>query len=263
MSCLLTTTQRIRRASRDSAASALASRITHGSAFDAPGETGIGSTAATPIIDWLSPAVRRLAANAGGADDREILRSAHTLIQRHARPVYSLAERRPASGILARGRGSCSQRLAVLEAVARARGIATRTRGLLVDGAYWRPRFGILAPLLPERILLAWPQFHVDGVWVDASDLFVAAPDATPFTNVGAETLFDAVGHGTARWTPYAADCSCNDGPLPAAPRELGFFPSRDDLFRRYGQNLPCAVRTLVEPVFGRWAAGAGVPRVG
>ncbi|SEK66054.1 hypothetical protein [Nonomuraea pusilla] len=66
-------------------------------------------------------------------------------------------ERQPASRTLALGRGSCSQRLAVLEAVARACGVATRVRGLLVDGRFWHPRFPLLRPLVPGRVVLAWP----------------------------------------------------------------------------------------------------------
>ena len=254
MSCILTTTARIHRAARTAVPPA------------APAASS-GGTASTAILDWLSPAVLALATECAGTDDRAVLQAAHTLIRGWVRPVYSLAERRPASRTLALGRGSCSQRLALLEAVARARGIATRTRGLLVHGDFWRPRFGALAPLLPERILLAWPQFRIDGAWVDASDLFAPDSDARPFTNLGAETLFDAIGRGAARWTPQAADCGCDSGPLPESPRDLGLFASRDELFRRYGQNLPCPIRAFVEPVFGRWAAGAaprfgtGVPR--
>lgn len=248
MSCILTTTARIHRAVRTANPPA------------APTASS-GGTASTAILDWLSPAVLALAAECAGVDDRAVLQAAHTLIRSRVRPVYSLAERRPASRTLAHGRGSCSQRLALLEAVARARGIATRTRGLLVHGDFWRPRFGLLSPLLPERILLAWPQFRIDGVWVDASDLFAPESDPRPFTNRGGETLFDAIGRGAARWTPQAADCACDGGALPEPPRDLGLFASRDELFHRYGQNLPCLVRAFVEPVFGRWSAGAVAPR--
>lgn len=213
----------------------------------------------TRILDARSPGIRGLAASLTASGDLELLREAHALIRRRIRPVYSMRESRPASRTLALGRGSCSQRLAVLEAVARARGIATRTRGLLVSGEFWHPRFGVLSPLLPQHILLAWPQFLVDGSWTDASDLFERAPDAASFANEGADTLFDAIGRGAAHWSGRA-DCTCEALP---AHRELGLFDSRDDLFRRYGQNLPCPVRVAAEPVFGRWAAGARTPAFG
>jgi hypothetical protein len=51
----------------------------------------------------------------------------------------------------------------VLEAVARAIGVPTRVRGLLVDGVFWYPRFPRSKPLVPERVLLAWPEFLLDG----------------------------------------------------------------------------------------------------
>ncbi|WP_457464607.1 hypothetical protein [Streptomyces sp. TE5632] len=66
--------------------------------------------------------------------------------------------------MLRRGRGSCSQRLAVLESVARASGVATRVRGLLVDGSFWYPRFPRLHRIVPEQVLLAWPEFRLEGL---------------------------------------------------------------------------------------------------
>ncbi|MEV4060824.1 hypothetical protein [Nonomuraea dietziae] len=79
---------------------------------------------ATPILDWGHPLVARLAAQVRGADDRARLIAAHRLIAARLRPVYAL------NRTLAPGTGSCSQRLAVLEAVARAGAIATRVKGL-------------------------------------------------------------------------------------------------------------------------------------
>ncbi|MFE4502287.1 transglutaminase domain-containing protein [Rhodococcus sp. NPDC056743] len=51
--------------------------------------------------------------------------------------MYGLDDTQPASTTLRRGRGSCSQRLAVLEALARRRGIATRVEGLILRGEFW------------------------------------------------------------------------------------------------------------------------------
>ncbi|MET9340837.1 hypothetical protein [Nonomuraea sp. NPDC003804] len=98
--------------------------------------------ATTSVLDWAHPQVARLAAEVQESDPRTALIAAHRLIAARLRPVYALDEFQPVSVTLALGKGSCSQRLAVLEAVARARGIATRVRGLQVDGRFWAARLG-------------------------------------------------------------------------------------------------------------------------
>src|SRR5687767_4129832 len=94
----------------------------------------VGSTAATRVLDWESAAVQALMAELDvpgwDQDGRTMLQLAHGVIAARVRPVYAVNEAQPVSKTLALGRGSCSQRLAVLEAVARAAGIATRVRGL-------------------------------------------------------------------------------------------------------------------------------------
>lgn len=133
-----------------------------------------GSRAPTAILDWTTPAVQLLIADLASParDDRALLQRAHGAVASRVRPTYAIEERQPVSRTLARGRGSCSQRLAVLEAVARGNGISTRVRGLLVDGTFWYPRFAGLHPLLPSEVVLAWPEFLLDDGWVSASELF-------------------------------------------------------------------------------------------
>ncbi|MFC7640555.1 transglutaminase domain-containing protein [Streptosporangium lutulentum] len=104
--------------------------------------------------------------------ERDLLIAAHRLVAARVRPVYGMDDRQPVSVTLALGRGSCSQRMAVLEAVARACGIATRVRGLLVDGRFWYPRFPRMGALIPHRVVLAWPEFRFDGRWVSVSGLY-------------------------------------------------------------------------------------------
>lgn len=113
-----------------------------------------------------------------------------------------------ASHTLRRGRGSCSERLAVVEAAARAIGISTRVRGLLVAGQFWYPRFPRLRRVVPRHVLVAWPELLVDGRR-QAVDELVADPAverhtegvacSVPFTN-DAETLFDAVARTRIGW---------------------------------------------------------------
>ncbi|MFF4357440.1 transglutaminase domain-containing protein [Streptomyces sp. NPDC001604] len=243
-----------------------------------------GSTAPTRILDWQHPQVTALlrqvatAADAGtvAAPDRRTadLRRAHRVIAAAVRPVYSVQDERPVSEVLRRGRGSCSQRLAVLEAVARASGVATRVRGLLVDGAFWYPRFPRLRRLVPDQVLLAWPEFrlgvgaptvHATAPWLTVSELFGSLDELSDgrgggFTNAGAETLFEALSRTAIDWdgvTLCPADgASCDLSAHVLA--DLGHFDSRDELFARHGQTLCRTARVLAEPVLGRRrAAGA------
>ncbi|MFJ5828376.1 transglutaminase domain-containing protein [Streptomyces sp. NPDC093089] len=243
-----------------------------------------GSTLPTPILDLEHPLVTALVARVlrgsearGAVTDRARLQVAHGILVSAVRPVYSVEDRRRVSRTLRLGRGSCSQRMAALEAVARSLGVATRVRGLLVDGSFWYPRFPKLRPFVPEEVLLAWPEFRLDGAWVPIAELFGAAADrpageAGPgatghggvFTNAGAETLFEAVARTAVDWDAPAACAGTAPCDLSAHLRtDLGRFSSRDELFDRHGQTLCRPARTLAEPVLGRWSAGAGAPAAG
>ncbi|MGW1006072.1 hypothetical protein [Streptomyces sp. NPDC002520] len=169
--------------------------------------------------------------------------------------------------------GSCSQRLAVLEAVARASGVATRVRGLLVDGTFWYPRFPRFQWAVPHQVVLAWPEFRMDGPstddratapWLTVSELFGGLDELSRgadggFTNAGPETLFEALSRTAIDWDG-ATVCPA-DGPacdLSAhVLADLGHFDSRDELFAEHGQTLCGTARLLAEPVLSRRSAGA------
>lgn len=221
----------------------------------------LGSSAPTRLLDWESPLLRELTAQVTPAGSLAMLQQAHRLVARRVRPVYAVDDERPASRTLALGRGSCSQRLAVLEAIARSLGIATRVRGLLIDGTFWYPRFPRLRFAVPDVVVLAWPEFMIGDAWVPASDLFAAdGPTATTgFSNTTGETLFDALARTTVDWdgatsTPGACSGCDLSGEVVG---DLGRFDSRDELFAAHGQTLNRGVRTLSGPVLGRWSAGA------
>jgi hypothetical protein len=197
-----------------------------------------------------------------------VLRLAHRRITTAVRPVYSVREDRPVSQVLRRGRGSCSQRLAVLEAVARSAGVATRVRGLLVDGRFWYPRFPGLHRIVPDQVVLAWPEFRIRDAgpgttarWLPVSELFgtideVSVAAGGGFSNDGPETLFEALSRTAVDWdgatacptTGPTAGCDLSAHVL----RDLGRYDSREELFARYGQTLCRPVRLLAEPVLGR-----------
>ncbi|MFI6983462.1 transglutaminase domain-containing protein [Embleya sp. NPDC050154] len=205
----------------------------------------------------------------------QVLRTAHRLIATAVRPVYSVQDERPTSQVLRLGRGSCSQRLAVLEAVARASGVATRVRGLLLDGAFWYPRFPHLRRIVPDQVVLAWPEFHLTGPstgehpmahWLTVAELFGNLDELSNgpgggFTNTGPETLFEALSRTAIDWDGTTlcpttdARTACDLSGYVLA--DLGHFGSRDELFARHGQTLCRVARLVAEPVLGRHSAGA------
>ncbi|WP_199565263.1 transglutaminase domain-containing protein [Spongiactinospora rosea] len=183
---------------------------------------------------------------------RDLLKSAHRLIGERIRPVYAVNDEQPASVTLARGRGSCSQRMAVLEAVARAHGMATRVRGRVIDGTFWYPRFPRLRAVVPADVILAWPEFLIERTWVPISELYDGLCLTTGFTNSGAETLFEAITRTAVDWDG-ASSPSCD---LSANVRaDLGYFNSRDELFRTHGQTLCPPARWLADPVLSLHSA--------
>lgn len=235
----------------------------HPGSVENPGGAGGAISAADPGI--AGNAIRRV----------QVLRTAHRLITTAIRPVYSVQDERPTSQVLRLGRGSCSQRLAVLEAVARASGVATRVRGLLLDGAFWYPRFPHLRRIVPDQVVLAWPEFHLTGPstgehlmshWLTVAELFgdldeLSNAPGGGFTNTGPETLFEALSRTAIDWDGTTlcpttdAGTACDLSGYVLA--DLGHFGSRDELFTRHGQTLCRVARLVAEPVLGRHAAGA------
>ncbi len=211
--------------------------------------------AATPILDWHARSIAELASAIRSEDATSTLRAAHRAIADRIRPVYALDETQPASQTLGRGRGSCSQRFAVLESVARASGIPTKVRGLSVEGRFWYPRFRVLRMFIPDRVVLAWPSFSVEERWLSASEVFAPLGSSdVPFTNEG-ETLFDAIESAGIDWdgvtsspgAPSMCDLSAVVG------EDLGDFATRDELFRRH-RTMSRALEAVADPLLRRWA---------
>lgn len=156
--------------------------------------------------------------------------------------MYSVKELQPASRTLLKKRGSCSQRMACLEALARAVGIPTRVRAFHVKGSFWYPRFRLSQYFIPRRILLVWPQFFLEGLWVDFDELYapaaqLAATAKHGFTNDG-ESLFEAVQHTPVDFLGKTCGLACAT-PEQNLSRFIlsddGFFDTRDEAFDRFG----------------------------
>ncbi len=216
---------------------------------------------ATPILDKDHVLIAHIAYELltehpeGG---RNFLKAAHQWISQYIRPVYTLNERQPASTTLARGEGSCSQRMAVLETIARAVGIGTRSRALWIDGHFWYPRFQHIRKLMPQKLLLVWPEFFVEGRWIGFEELYGSLYDLAErgggsFTNATSETLFDAVSRTAIDWYGRTRFCgtgsTCNLSAFVVA--DDGIFPSRDAAFDHYGLLLHRLDGCLFELIFG------------
>ena len=156
--------------------------------------------------------------------------------------MYSVKELQPSSTTLRRKRGSCSQRMACLEAVARAVGIPTRVRAFHIKGSFWYPRFRLSHYFIPRRILLVWTQFFLGDLWVDFDELYapaaqLAATAKRGFTNDG-ESLFEAVQHTPVDFLGKTCGLACAR-PEQNLSRFIlsddGFFDTRDEAFDRFG----------------------------
>jgi hypothetical protein len=214
---------------------------------------------ATAILDIGSEEVRSLtdALSKAGESGRHFLQKAHRRISETIRPVYSVNEWQPVSMTLRKMQGSCSQRMACLEAVARADGFGTRVRALQVRGRFWYPRFWFSRPFIPRCILLVWPQFFVDGTWVDFDELYAPMDELAAvsegFKNDG-ETLFEAVEKMPVDFLGKTCGLSCArpGHDLSVFIREdLGFFDTRDEAFKRVGTFQKTIRGRVFEIVFG------------
>lgn len=221
--------------------------------------------AATAILDFRDPELQRVASEFARAasGDRLRLRNVHAHLAQFLHPVYSVDESRPASVTLRERKGSCSQRMACLEAVARAISIPTRVRALHVSGSFWYPRFPLWRTFIPRRILLLWPQFFLEAAWIDFDEVHgsmadLVAASAGDFTNAG-ESLFEAVQHSPVDFFGKTCGLACASPACDLSKFVLadeGFFDARDEAVARFG-NLYRTMRGRAFEIFfgGRTSA--------
>ena len=214
----------------------------------------------TTILDHQHPSVQSLVGqlNQTKPSPRAFVQAAHRYISEKMKAVYSIDEDRAVSETLRLNEGSCGQRMAAVEALARGYGVPTRNRAIWLDRRFWNSRLPLLRFFLPKRTLMPWSQFYFDGQWVDFDELFgpiteLAAntPVKHAFTNRG-ESLYDAVHHmpvdflGKLKGTPYASyDISrfvVGDG---------GIFDSRDELMGKLEKKPGWFGRLLFNTLYG------------
>ena len=219
---------------------------------------------ATSILDIDSEEVRKQVETIIDPEqsDRAFLQRAHHHLCQLVRPVYSVNELQPVSKTLHERIGSCSQRMACLEAMSRAAGISTRVRVLYVSGRFWYPRFWLSRPFIPARILLVWPQFFLHGMWVDLDELYspvallVATSDG--FRNDG-ESLFEAVQKTPVDFLGKSCGLACAKPEHDLSRfvlRDEGFFDTRDEAFERFGSFRHTLRGHVFEAVFGGRKSG-------
>jgi Transglutaminase-like superfamily len=198
-------------------------------------QTNLQSTA---ILDYRHPTVESVSASLASSSpsDRAFLQLAHGYIAKVMRAVYSIEETMPVSRLFQLNQGSCSQRMACLEALARSRGIATRVRALWLDRTFWFSRLPLLRLFLPKKgILMPWPQFWIADAWLDFDEIYgpvaeLAARATHPFTNRG-ESMFDAVQHVPVDFFGKSEQAGCPAFSLaPVVVGDDGYFDLRDEL---------------------------------
>jgi Transglutaminase-like superfamily len=170
------------------------------------------------------------------------LRKTHLHLVELLHPVYSVDEWQAASITLQKRRGSCSQRSAVLEAIARAAGVPTRVHAFFVKGTFWYPRFRLTRIFIPDSVLLVWPQFYVETEWLDFDELHapmtqLVADSRDGFTNTG-ESIFEAVAEKSVDFLGKSCGLACAQ-PEHDLSRFLvcdhGLFDTRDEVFEKFG----------------------------
>lgn len=213
----------------------------------------------TVILDVNSEQIKALTASLIEPDQsgRAFTQKAHLHLCQMLCAIYSANEWQPASETLRKQRGSCSQRMACLEALARAAGIPTRVRALHVKRSFWYPRFPVLRYFMPNRILLLWPQFFLEGTWVGFDELHspvqVLAESSAGFRNDG-ESLFEAVQKTPVDFFGKTCGLACATEGHDLSKYVLtdeGIFETRDQAFLRFGSFQYTLRGRLFELLFG------------
>jgi hypothetical protein len=194
-----------------------------------------GTLRPTAILDYGSRVVQQVVSvlSESHPAPREFVQKAHLHLSDVMRPIYSIAERQPASVTMTLNTGSCSQRMACLEALARGFGIPTRVRGLWLRKQFWKERLPLLQPIMPKT-LMPWPQFWLEEKWVDFDEIFdsiacLCKAVSHPFTNAGM-SLFDAVRSQPVDLLGKSSQFSLKSFVVS----ETGFFDTRDELLDKF-----------------------------
>lgn len=215
---------------------------------------------ATTILDYNSTTVEKFYDKIKKFDGIEFLQRAHELISTSIFPVYTIKDLQPVSVTLQKVQGSCSQRMALLEALARKKGIPTSVKGIFLKGDFWFSRFKLTKIFIPGKILIAWSRFFFNNEWIEFDELYKSTEDfageSNPkFTN-DAETMFEAIKEKFVDLQGKTKKCGvvCT-GENPDLSEyfisETEVFNSRDELFERYGTLQNTFTGKVFEIIYG------------
>lgn len=214
----------------------------------------------TTILDYNSSNVEKFYDRIRIFDGIEFLQKAHELISSSISPVYTIKDLQPVSVTLEKQSGSCSQRMALLEALARKKGIPTSVKGIFLKGDFWFPRFKFTKFFIPGKILIAWSRFNLNNEWKEFDELYKSTEDfvgeSNPrFTN-DAETMFEAVKEKFVDLQGKTKKCGVTcAGENPDLSEyfisETEIFNSRDELFKRYGTLQNTFTGKVFEMIYG------------
>lgn len=170
----------------------------------------------TPILDYNNRELSQLVESIYASSEHDFLRKAYLEVMRRIYPIYTIDEYQPASVTLKKEKGSCTQRAALVEAMARSVGIPTRIHALWIDGTFWYPRFPRWTyPFIPKRILLLWSQFLIEDQWLDFAEVIASLEELATHSDSGftnhAETLYDAIAIRPVDFDNRLARCECGD----------------------------------------------------
>jgi hypothetical protein len=216
---------------------------------------------ATAILDFNQSTVQEFAERVKPKDssDRAFVQAAHRMISDSVHPIYTIDEFQPTSKTLQKKKGSCSQRMACLESVCRAKGIATRVHALWISGSFWYPRFRFVKAFIPSRILISWPQFYLDEEWTDFDEIYspimeLVKDETMGFTNAD-ETLFEAVEQTPVDFMGKSKLCKSNCASTVNLSKfvlaDAGLFHTRDELYEQLGSFQHSLRGRVFEVIFG------------
>jgi hypothetical protein len=106
--------------------------------------------------------------------------------------------------------------------------------------------------------LLVWPQFFVDGSWIDFDELYGSAAELAEraeraFSNDG-ESIFDAVGHTPVDFMAKTCGPSCAPSKFDLSKFVLadeGFLDTRDEAFARFGSFHTTLRGRMFQVIYG------------